>query len=248
MSGGNKNTDPSSRFISANDIEEARKERENAWKHAYDKPEDELDGQGVPEQEYDPRTLYERLQEQKRRKTEAHEESRRFANQIRKLDIDEIEFLDAVDDEEGKRYTEARRAEAEQLAKYKDDLVAVHDSSNRRTTGNARVHKRATVIGSRKPLFSLQGIVELKKPKAAVADNSSSVGSSEPAKDDDVNATLREKMADEKDSADKKADEAESNSQDPLGLLASYGDSDSESDGNTCNSNDNNNNNNSDAS
>ncbi|KAJ1899736.1 hypothetical protein LPJ81_004082, partial [Coemansia sp. IMI 209127] len=133
MNQGNKNTDPNSRFISANAIEEARKEREDAWKRAYDNTEGE---QGAPEQEYDPRTLYEQLQEQKRKKTETYEESRRYANQIRKLDTDEVEFLDTVDDEEGKRYTEVRRAEAEQLAKFKDDLAAAHDSSRSRISNN----------------------------------------------------------------------------------------------------------------
>ncbi|KAI9505870.1 NEFA-interacting nuclear protein NIP30, partial [Coemansia spiralis] len=107
----------SSRFISESAIEEARKERETAWKRAYET----ADGKHAPpDQEYDPRTLYEQLQEQKRRKTEAYAESRRFANQIRKLDTEEIEFLETVDEENIKKYENSRRSEISELAKFKE--------------------------------------------------------------------------------------------------------------------------------
>ncbi|KAJ2549947.1 hypothetical protein EV175_004251 [Coemansia sp. RSA 1933] len=211
MSEGNKTTDPNSRFISANAIEEARKEREDAWKRAYDSSEEAP----PPEPDYDPRTLYERLQEQKRRKTESYEESRRFANQIRKLDTDEVDFLDTVEDEEGKQYLEARRAEAEQLAKFKDDLVAARDigSKQRVASGNARIQPKPTTTIRKQP-FSLQGIVELKRPKitAAAVEESSDTKEqhSKSVGDHDVTSALQEKPE-----------------QDPLGLLASYGSSSS---------------------
>ncbi|TEA27456.1 hypothetical protein DBR06_SOUSAS25110040, partial [Sousa chinensis] len=49
-----------------------------------------------PEEVYDPRSLYERLQEQKDRKQQEYEEQFKFKNMVRGLDEDETNFLDEV--------------------------------------------------------------------------------------------------------------------------------------------------------
>ncbi|KAJ1830660.1 hypothetical protein LPJ63_004791 [Coemansia sp. RSA 2711] len=113
-------TNPNSRFISEAAIEEARQERSEAWKRAYEsgtapEPSDASD--------YDPRTLYERLQEQRAKKTEALAESRRFANQIQRLDDDDIEFIDTVDERERQKQLERRREERAALAAFNERVA-----------------------------------------------------------------------------------------------------------------------------
>nr|CAG8581351.1 5185_t:CDS:2 [Entrophospora candida] len=86
------------RFVSSTDLEEAKRKRAEEWKAAYERL-----GQKPPEkekEEYDPRTLYERLQEQKMKKEEAFQEMTRFSNLVHRLDEDEIEFLAMLDNEE----------------------------------------------------------------------------------------------------------------------------------------------------
>ncbi|KAJ2157581.1 hypothetical protein GGF46_004399 [Coemansia sp. RSA 552] len=117
-------TDPSSRFISESTIEEARKERGEAWKRAYEAGStSEAPPPPPPDADYDPRTLYERLQEQRAIKGDALAESRRFANQIRKLDTDELEFLDEVDERERKKQLEQQQKERSALAEFNEKVA-----------------------------------------------------------------------------------------------------------------------------
>jgi len=67
-------TSSSNRFVSENSIKEAQGRRKEEWAKAYERlgqkpPEDE-----GPAQKYDPRSLYEKLQEQKMTKQAAFEE------------------------------------------------------------------------------------------------------------------------------------------------------------------------------
>ncbi|KAJ2502488.1 hypothetical protein GGH96_001017 [Coemansia sp. RSA 1972] len=111
-------TDPSSRFISESAIDDARKEREDAWKKAYES------GTAPPaDPDYESRTLYEQLQEQRTKKSEAMAESRRFANQIRMLDDGETEFLDSVDEHEREQQVARKREEMAALAEFKDKVA-----------------------------------------------------------------------------------------------------------------------------
>ncbi|KAJ2265587.1 hypothetical protein EV176_005885, partial [Coemansia sp. RSA 451] len=111
-------TDPSSRFISESAIDDARKEREDAWKKAYES------GTAPPaDPDYESRTLYEQLQEQRTKKNEAMAESRRFANQIRMLDDGETEFLDSVDEHEREQQVARKREEMAALAEFKDKVA-----------------------------------------------------------------------------------------------------------------------------
>ncbi|KAJ2725913.1 Phosphopantothenate--cysteine ligase cab2 [Coemansia sp. Benny D115] len=125
-------TNPSSRFISEADIEEARKQRQAAWEKAYESgtapPHTDPDNP----QAYDPRTLYERLQEQRRHKQESIAESRRFANQIRKLDDDETEFLDTIDEQQQEQTIAARREEFSAIEAYKEQVLEMQKSRPKR--------------------------------------------------------------------------------------------------------------------
>ncbi|GIY08425.1 PSME3-interacting protein [Caerostris darwini] len=125
----NENNVKCKKFISESEVEELKKKRQEEWEKVR-KPEDPEE---APEEEYDPRSLYERLQEQKDLKQTELEESRRLKNLIKGLDDDEVAFLELVDqtkmemetrlwEEEKKEIQEFRRAvstlsEEEQEAK-----------------------------------------------------------------------------------------------------------------------------------
>lgn len=74
----------------------------------------------APEEEYDSRTLFERLKEQKDRKQEEFEESRKLKHLIRGLDNDEVSFLEQVD--------EIKIREEEQKLKEEDDAIREYQS------------------------------------------------------------------------------------------------------------------------
>ncbi|KAF5919679.1 hypothetical protein HPG69_000280, partial [Diceros bicornis minor] len=63
------------RFVSEAELDERRKRRQEEWEKVR-KPEDP---QECPEEAYDPRSLYERLQEQKDRKQQEYEEQFKFS-------------------------------------------------------------------------------------------------------------------------------------------------------------------------
>ncbi|KAK5902729.1 hypothetical protein CesoFtcFv8_007960 [Champsocephalus esox] len=82
--------DLSRKFVSETELDENRKKRQEEWEKVR-KPEDPEE---APEEKYDPRTLFERLQEQKDKKQEEFEEQFKFRNMVRGLDEDESSFLD----------------------------------------------------------------------------------------------------------------------------------------------------------
>ncbi|KAF9362747.1 hypothetical protein BGX34_005575 [Mortierella sp. NVP85] len=71
------------------------------------------------EEPYDPRTLYERLQEQKQKKQDAFLEATKFGNLIHKIDNDEFEFLNTLENDEAKKKQELAEQEAEELKKFR---------------------------------------------------------------------------------------------------------------------------------
>ncbi|KAG0370485.1 hypothetical protein BGZ54_006137 [Gamsiella multidivaricata] len=100
-----------------NDIEEARKTREDEWKKAYENKENPPP---LKEPEtYDPRTLYERLQEQKQKKDDAFAEATKLGNLIHRLDNDEFDFLTNLEQEEAKKKRELAEQEEEALKAFR---------------------------------------------------------------------------------------------------------------------------------
>lgn len=97
-------------FVSEKDLDERRRKRQEEWEKTR-KPDDPLgmfcfcfdvfvDYRPIaeaPEEEYDHRTLFERLQEQKMKKQEEYEEAHKLKNMIKGLDNDEISFLQDID-------------------------------------------------------------------------------------------------------------------------------------------------------
>ncbi|KAF9331288.1 hypothetical protein BGZ91_012177 [Linnemannia elongata] len=102
---------------SASELEEARKARKEEWEKAYANNENPPPIQ--EEVPYDPRTLYERLQEQKQKKSDAFAEATKFGNLIHKIDNDEFDFLSSLEDEEAKKKREQAEQEAEELKNFR---------------------------------------------------------------------------------------------------------------------------------
>ncbi|XP_078741147.1 PSME3-interacting protein [Lampetra fluviatilis] len=81
-----------SRFVSEAALEEKRKQRQSEWERVR-QPEDPAE---CPEEEYDARSLFERLQEQKDKKQAEYDEQFKFKNMVRGLETDEVDFLSEV--------------------------------------------------------------------------------------------------------------------------------------------------------
>lgn len=99
----------SSGFISEAEIAEQRKVRQEEW----NKIRTEDQPLAPPEEPYDSKSLYERLQERRNERDIEYEEAHKFKNMIKGLDDDEVEFLDLVDrtkfEEERKKYLEEEK-------------------------------------------------------------------------------------------------------------------------------------------
>ncbi|XP_008573297.1 PREDICTED: protein FAM192A, partial [Galeopterus variegatus] len=113
------------RFISEAELDERRKRRQEEWEKVR-KPEDPEE---CPEEVYDPRSLYERLQEQKDRKQQEYEEQFKFKNMVRGLDEDETNFLDEVSRQQELIEKQRREEELKELKEYRSSLNKVGISS-----------------------------------------------------------------------------------------------------------------------
>ncbi|XP_014241624.1 protein FAM192A isoform X1 [Cimex lectularius] len=113
----------SSGFITEAEIAERRKLRQEEWERVR-QPNQPLE---APEEDYDPRSLYERLEEQKKKKEFEYEEAHRLKNMIKGLDDDEVDFLDLVDrskmEEERKKTAEEER----EMADFRNRVASLQE-------------------------------------------------------------------------------------------------------------------------
>jgi hypothetical protein len=109
-----------SRFVSSTELSEAQKKREQSLKEAYARigqsppPSSSGSGSGggaAGGEEYDPRSLFERLQAQKNSKQEKFDETWKLSNQFRGIDEGESDFLAEVERE--RREVERRKRDEE---------------------------------------------------------------------------------------------------------------------------------------
>uniref|UniRef100_A0A8C1IXA5 Proteasome activator subunit 3 interacting protein 1 n=1 Tax=Cyprinus carpio TaxID=7962 RepID=A0A8C1IXA5_CYPCA len=107
--------DLSRKFVSESELDERRKKRQEEW----EKVRNPEDPEEAPEEEYDPRSLYERLQEQKDKKQEEYEEQFKFKNMVKGLDEDETSFLDEVSRKQSLIEKHRRDEEAQELKEYR---------------------------------------------------------------------------------------------------------------------------------
>lgn len=104
------------RFVTESELEERRKKRQEEWEKVR-KPEDPEE---CPEEVYDPRSLYEKLQEQKEKKQQEYEEQFKFKNMVRGLDEDETNFLDEVSRKQEMLEKERRDEERKELNEFRN--------------------------------------------------------------------------------------------------------------------------------
>lgn len=109
----------SRKFVSESELDERRKKRQEEWEKVR-KPDDPEE---APEEEYDPRCLYDRLQEQKEKKQQEFEEQFKFRNMVRGLDEDETSFLDEVSRQQVLVEKQRRDEEKQELLEYRSALV-----------------------------------------------------------------------------------------------------------------------------
>ncbi|XP_072551892.1 PSME3-interacting protein isoform X2 [Salminus brasiliensis] len=110
--------DLSRKFVSESELEEKRKKRQEEWEKVR-KPDDPEE---VPEEEYDPRSLFERLQEQKDKKQEEFEEQFKFKNMVKGLDEDESNFLDEVSRQQSLVEKQRRDEDHQEIQEYRSAL------------------------------------------------------------------------------------------------------------------------------
>lgn len=115
----------SSGFISEAELEERRRFRQEEWEKVR-KPDEPME---APEEQYDHRSLFERLQEQKQKKEMEYQESIKLKNMIKGLDDEEVEFLDLV--EQSKAAEEKRKwaEEAKEIQDFREAVVTLHEQS-----------------------------------------------------------------------------------------------------------------------
>ncbi|XP_073461619.1 PSME3-interacting protein isoform X2 [Aquarana catesbeiana] len=113
------------KFVTESELEEKRKKRQEEWEKVR-KPEDPEE---CPEEVYDPRSLYEKLQEQKEKKQQEYEEQFKFKNMVRGLEEDETAFLDEVSRKQEMLEKERREEEKKELNEFRNALTIAATST-----------------------------------------------------------------------------------------------------------------------
>ncbi|XP_078034324.1 PSME3-interacting protein [Augochlora pura] len=153
----------SSGFISEAEITEQRRIRQQEWERVRtaDQPLE------APEEPYDPRSLYERLQEQKSKRDVEYEEAHKLKNMIKGLDDDEVEFLDLVDrtklEEERKKNLE----EEKEMRDFKAAVASLQEKSLneklKQELKNPQIASKNVSSGSRSSQLKLLAGVVVKR-------------------------------------------------------------------------------------
>ncbi|XP_044734988.1 PSME3-interacting protein [Chrysoperla carnea] len=115
----------SSGFVSEKELAEARLKRQEEWEkvRTADQPLE------APETDYDPRSLFERLEEQRKKRDLEFEESRKLKNMIKGLDDDEIDFLDLVDQKKLEAERNKSIDEERELRDYRNRVSNLQEQS-----------------------------------------------------------------------------------------------------------------------
>ncbi|XP_055531953.1 PSME3-interacting protein [Wyeomyia smithii] len=113
----------SSGFVTETELAEARQRRQEEWEkvRTADQPLE------APEEEYDGRSLFDRLQEQKQKKDLEYEEAHKLKNMIKTLDDDEVEFLDMVDKNKLNAERQAQIEEAKEMSEFRQKVASLHE-------------------------------------------------------------------------------------------------------------------------
>ncbi|XP_058848819.1 PSME3-interacting protein-like isoform X2 [Acipenser ruthenus] len=135
------------KFESETEIEEKRQKRQEEWEKVR-KPEDPEE---CPEEVYDPRSLFDRLQEQKDKKQQEYEEQFKFKNMVKCLDEDESNFLDEVSRQQMLVEKQRRDEDLKELNEYRSTLSKLTANTETRKEPEK---KAATKSAENKNTFS----------------------------------------------------------------------------------------------
>ncbi|WWC97844.1 hypothetical protein V866_004731 [Kwoniella sp. B9012] len=170
-----------SRFESQASIDEAKENKQKAWREAYARIGQEPPPE-EPEEEYDPRTLYERLQAKKDLKKEEWDSKMKLSNQWRGIDSEEQRFLMEKDQEKKEEQRKLEERDAEELRAYREKQAAKASQPIEppATTSSVQPKKVVPTKPARKEVKSLmKGVVVKKKPKPT---SNTSASTSSPSK------------------------------------------------------------------
>ncbi|KAI9032859.1 N-terminal domain of NEFA-interacting nuclear protein NIP30-domain-containing protein [Phycomyces nitens] len=196
-----------------------------------DGEEEKLEGSNVqasaPIQDYDPRTLFERLQEQRNIKDEEFHEATRLSNLIKLVDADEAEFYKTLSDEQKSLDEKRKMKEKDELETYRKAveqarLTAPPPPTLTATVTTASVTMTPTSLKTtkRKSTASpFQGLVVKKKKVDGQEEDSK-------AKKEAPNPNPNPKSNPKSNTADSKPKETLN----PLGSLVAYSDYSSDED------------------
>ncbi|KAI8384723.1 N-terminal domain of NEFA-interacting nuclear protein NIP30-domain-containing protein [Radiomyces spectabilis] len=127
----------------------------------------------APQAEYDPRTLYERLREQRQIKEDQFAEANRLSNFIKRVDADEAEYFTTLSEVQKKLEQERKEKELEELENYRKavELARITPSTEPLAAAipsmAAPTVKKPTTGAKRKSSKNaLDGLVVVKKKKS----------------------------------------------------------------------------------
>lgn len=151
--------------MSENTLEEARQKRQEEWEKVR-KPDQPKE---APEEEYDSRSLFERLEANRKSKQAEWDAEHDIKKVARGIDDDEADFLSKVDDIKSKFDLERRQEEKSELENYrkmKEKLLEEKEEESKRFLKSEQVVSTRTTNGAstKKAQKSLLGaVVKVKK-------------------------------------------------------------------------------------
>ncbi|XP_028029458.1 PSME3-interacting protein [Bombyx mandarina] len=153
----------SSGFISESEILESRRRRQEEW----DKVRTEDQPREAPEEEYDSRPLFQRLEEQRMKKDAEYEEAHKLKNMIRGLDDDEVGFLDLVERTKAKAAQQISIEEQKEMQEFRERVSNLAESEEMtRLRAQLALGKTQTTNTTPTQKNKLQGLI-VRKRKAS---------------------------------------------------------------------------------
>ena len=150
----------SSGFVSEGALEESRRKRQEEWEKVRqpDQPKE------APEQEYDHRSLFERLEENRKSKQAEWDSEHDIKKVVRGIDDDEAAFLDKVDEVKSRHDLQRKQEEKTEIDDYrkmKDKLLEEEEA--KRLQSEMITAKHTIRPGAAKKQKSLLGAAVIKK-------------------------------------------------------------------------------------
>ncbi|XP_052748558.1 PSME3-interacting protein [Galleria mellonella] len=175
----------SSGFISETEILEARRRRQEEW----DKVRTEDQPKEAPEEPYDTRPLYQRLEEQRLKKEAEYEEAHKLKNMIRGLDDDEVGFLDLVERTKAKAAQQISIEEQKEMQEFRERVSSLAESEEMLRLRAQLAPARTAPPPPHTQKNKLQGVI-VRKRKASDTDSDKQEKGPTPAKTNGVISTL----------------------------------------------------------